>query len=508
VKKNERKVFVFGWDAATWKIINTLRGKARLPNLERMIEQGSHGTLIAEEPLLSPSVWTTIASGKRKEKHGIFDFAVTAKHIKCKRIWDILNETGHTVGIYGHFVTWPPTPVNGFMIPGLLAPTDDTHPPELSFLRTVLDEQGKTKRNPFRYVRDACKAMGYGLSLQNLLQIVWFLVRRTLYLKKRLDIAWRQNFLGTLFRFNFFMEQYRRLQPDYAFFHAHLTDVLGHLYWRYMDPGMFPGTPEEEVRSYHDILFAGYEFLDQLLGRFRKRFGDHIDCVVISDHGMGAREGGVHAFHYAIDVPLLIERIGAGDRYRWFDHGFLINYLRPVGLSESEMQGHEQVLSEAVFAETGRKVFNVRREGVDHIFLQLNHDYKKLEDVLGAPVTISGETCPLNELITSKEANVSGWHNPEGVFIAAGPDVRRGSDLGAIEQVDIVPTLLHLFDLPAGRDMDGSVLEHVFTRDYFETHPVQYIDTYEKEGQDQADTSEVELTDEVRQRLRELGYFS
>jgi hypothetical protein len=223
---------------------------------------------------------------------------------------------------------------------------------------------------------------------------------------------------------------------------------------------------------------------------------------------MGAREGGVHAFHCAIDVPRLLERIGAGGKYRWFDHGFFINYLRPIGLSESEIRKHQQALSDAVFADSGDKVFNVKREGAGHMFVQLNYDYAKLEDVLNAPVTLSGHTYPLQELITSKEANVSGWHNPEGMFVAAGPDIRKGSDLDVIEQPDIVPTLLHLFGLPAGRDMDGSVVENLFTQDYVEAHPIQYIDTYERPEQEQADTSEVELTDEVRKRLRDLGYFS
>ncbi len=509
--KSDRRLFVFAWDAATWSIMNRLRGEGRLPNLDRMIREGSSGTMMAEEPMLSPSLWTTISSGKKKEKHGILDFNVSARHVRCKRIWDILEENGRSIGLYGHFVTWPPHAVNGFIIPGFLAATNETYPPELSFLKTVfeLGEKGQ-KRSLLAYATNGVRAFRSGLTLRNLLQIFWFYTRRGVWLRKHFDIIWRQNLLGTAFRFNFFRKLYRVYRPDYAFFHAHVIDDLSHSFWRYLEPEKFPGIPRRDVRKYRDVIFKGYCLLDKLLGLFEREFADEITLVVLSDHGMTRREGGTKPIHYKIDVPRLLGIIGAPGSYRSIDHGFMINYLRPIDLTEEQMAAHERIFSEIRFDNTGQKIFHVRREGTKYIYLFLvekDHD-EKLPTLLDEQIIIGGKKCLFGEIITTKEAQVSGWHDPEGVFVIKGPDIRAGEDLGRIEQTDVAPTLLHLCGLPVGKDMDGRVLEKALDEEFVRLNPPKYIETYEKEGEIRAETEAMELTEEVERKLRDLGYFS
>jgi len=60
----------------------------------------------------------------------------------------------------------------------------------------------------------------------------------------------------------------------------------------------------------------------------------------------------------------------------------------------------------------------------------------------------------------------SGWHTPEGIFFAWGPDIKRsGQQLPGLKIYDIAPTILHLFGLPVPRDMDGRVLTEIFKED-------------------------------------------
>ncbi len=64
-----------------------------------------------QTPLRSPLIWTSIATGKRREKHGIFDFVVdriddrripvTRNLRRVKAFWNILSEQGIPVGIVG-----------------------------------------------------------------------------------------------------------------------------------------------------------------------------------------------------------------------------------------------------------------------------------------------------------------------------------------------------------------------------------------------------------------------
>ena len=70
----KKKVLVIGWDAADWKFLNPLIDAGLMPTLKKLIEGGSMGRLATLDPPLSPTLWTSIATGKRPYKHGIHGF--------------------------------------------------------------------------------------------------------------------------------------------------------------------------------------------------------------------------------------------------------------------------------------------------------------------------------------------------------------------------------------------------------------------------------------------------
>lgn len=59
------KTLVIGWDAADWKFLNPLMDQGLMPNLKKLVEGGVSGKLSTLEPPLSPTLWTSIATGKR-----------------------------------------------------------------------------------------------------------------------------------------------------------------------------------------------------------------------------------------------------------------------------------------------------------------------------------------------------------------------------------------------------------------------------------------------------------
>ena len=67
-------LLLVGWDAADWKVIKPLLAQGEMPNLAGLIARGVHGNLLTIHPPLSPMVWTSIATGKRPPRHGIFGF--------------------------------------------------------------------------------------------------------------------------------------------------------------------------------------------------------------------------------------------------------------------------------------------------------------------------------------------------------------------------------------------------------------------------------------------------
>ncbi|XOV68752.1 MAG: alkaline phosphatase family protein [Fluviicola sp.] len=100
-------------------------------------------------------------------------------------------------------------------------------------------------------------------------------------------------------------------------------------------------------------------------------------------------------------------------------------------------------------------------------------------------------------------------HAPYGIFVAAGPGIKKGERIHGASVLDITPTLLTLFDLPIGRDMDGKPLMSI----YENPGEVKYIDSWQDDKrfggdlvlQDEAS----EATNEAAlQQLIDLGYIN
>ena len=94
----------------------------RLPTLlDALAKRGVTARLETVEPLTSPVVWTSIATGREPDAHGITDFFATRLRIRVPSSFERLAARGLRVGLYDYLVTWPPAPLpKGFVIPGWL----------------------------------------------------------------------------------------------------------------------------------------------------------------------------------------------------------------------------------------------------------------------------------------------------------------------------------------------------------------------------------------------------
>lgn len=99
-------------------------------------------------------------------------------------------------------------------------------------------------------------------------------------------------------------------------------------------------------------------------------------------------------------------------------------------------------------------------------------------------------------------------HAPYGIFVAMGPGIKKGERIYGANVLDVTPTLLSLFDLPVGRDMDGKPLVEIFT----EPKEIKYIDSWENDPREGGKIVVQESTDELTaeaalQQLIDLGYI-
>jgi hypothetical protein len=119
------KVLVLGLDGADWEILDRLEAQGAIPSLARLRREGAWGVLQSEEPMLSPILWTTIATGRPPTEHGILGFLtqregrvepVRSDERKVRAFWNVASEAGRRVGVMGWYASWPAEPVNGFLV--------------------------------------------------------------------------------------------------------------------------------------------------------------------------------------------------------------------------------------------------------------------------------------------------------------------------------------------------------------------------------------------------------
>ncbi|MHC4429812.1 MAG: alkaline phosphatase family protein, partial [Planctomycetota bacterium] len=92
------------------------------------------------------------------------------------------------------------------------------------------------------------------------------------------------------------------------------------------------------------------------------------------------------------------------------------------------------------------------------VFVLSDHGFKSGERRIRSEQTVDINTAHLD-------------HEPDGIFLAAGPGIRRGARVEGASVLDLTPTLLYYLGLPVGKDMDGKVLTGIFE----EESPISYV---------------------------------
>jgi Tfp pilus assembly protein PilF len=127
-----RPVILVGLDGADWLTIAPLAAAGQLPSFARLQAVGRTGVLVATPPLLSPILWTTIATGRRPEDHRVLDFMVDVPsggqapvgvaQRRVEALWNIVSARGRRVAVVGWWATAPAEAVAGVVVSDEVAP--------------------------------------------------------------------------------------------------------------------------------------------------------------------------------------------------------------------------------------------------------------------------------------------------------------------------------------------------------------------------------------------------
>ncbi len=272
MKKTPQAV-VIGLDAATWTVIRPWMAEGSMPNLAKLMEGGTAGTLQSVLPPITPPAWTSFMTGKQPGKHGIFNFVeskpngyamdyANATSRRSPTVWKLLNDAGFTVGTMNIPFTYPPEKLNGFQISGMDTPSETSpfiHPPALR------DE--------------LIKHLGNGLQLDlRFLGAMTTDERRNQVLEemRQMDDQWSKIALYLL----------EKHPQDVMMFVFMSIDTVQHYFWQYMDKEHFLHDPTLTAK-FGGAIRKVYERLDAAVGQIVDRLPTETAVFVVSDHGGG-----------------------------------------------------------------------------------------------------------------------------------------------------------------------------------------------------------------------------
>jgi tetratricopeptide (TPR) repeat protein len=308
------KVLLIGLDGADWNIIDPLVSAGKLPHLARLIRGGVRARLHTITPMLSPVVWTSIATGMLPGRHGIIDFLatneadgsrvpVTSSLRKVKAIWNILGEQGLRVGVVGWWATFPAERVNGFIVSDRVAyqlfggqPARDqsregkVYPPDLDevVLSLTIAPETLGVQEVSRYLRLDPDSVALPPEQSKLVDdFRTLLAAGDTYTRVGVALA-------------------GRIHPDFLAVYLEGTDTVAHLFMPYAPPPL-EGVDRDAARRFGHAVEEYYRHADELVGRLLETAGRDTAVVICSDHG----------FRTGDNRPLTDSRIGVGQAADW-----------------------------------------------------------------------------------------------------------------------------------------------------------------------------------------------
>ncbi len=409
------KILFIGLDGADWDILDPLMEAGKLPHLKKLVDNGSTGRLLTVTPMLSPIIWTSIATGKLPEKHGIMDFLaidertgkkvpVTSNLRRVSALWNILSRVGLKVGIIGWWATWPAEEVNGYIV------TERVAYQLFGISSNIKSEEGKVY--PAELYPEIVPFIKEPAAVE------WREIKKLFHAQTTLEYfqGERAKLLEetkTLYASSeSFKEIYHYLDDredvDFQAVYFEGTDTISHLYMPYRRPKM-ETVSEEDVIIFGNAVDHYYQYIDEVIGDILRKKDDSWTIIVCSDHGFKT--------------------------------------------------GKERPLSYSAMIDEGKAAL---------------------------------------------------WHDRYGVLIASGRNIKKGIHIKESRVVDLLPTILALYGLPVGADMDGRVLKEMILPEFLQDRPIQYINSYESEVvlADSEAPIESEMDQDIKEKLISLGYIS
>lgn len=439
------------------------RWRNDLPNLSRLMQQGSYGKLESSIPAITVPAWSCMMSGRDPGELGIYGFRNRAdrtygkmaiadgRAVKFPRLWDILGDAGWKVVALSVPGTSPPYAVNGSMVSCFLTPNTEapyTYPPELAnqiaewmpdFLLDVPHFRSDEKERILSNIYSLCDQ-----------------------------------------RFTLAEKLLAQDAPDFLMLVDMGVDRIHHSFWKPMDPTHPQYTPDS---PYANAIHDYYCHVDRRVGQLLSQCSDDTAVLVVSDHGARPLMGGICINEWLMaegyltlkqtpteptsldDVEVDWSQTKAWGAGGYYGRVFLnVQGREPQGtIPITEYEKVRSHLTERLttITDPDGKPLNIRVFKPQQIYQKVRGVAPDLivyfEDLAWRSVgTVgSGAFHTLDNDTGPDDAN----HAPFGLMIFYDPKApKHGQPLEAAQLYDILPTLLSRYGIKAPAGLRGKIL--------------------------------------------------
>lgn len=551
---------VIGLDGGTFDLLLPLIEQGYMPNMEKLLQQGSWGRLESTVPPFTAAAWSTFATGQNPGQHGILSFQKTDRFNYHQQVlgfvdanqihyplWELLSEAGKKVVVVNVPVTYPPRPVNGNMITGMMTPKNAEY---FTFPEELAKELGDYQIDvDFIWEGDVFRQ--YGLPPEELMLSEIYKVTK-IRTQTCINLLQKQ-------AWDFFMVVYTG------------TDRISHFFWDSLADVLLPKSAvQSEISSLQKNLLTYFSELDRGIGELVDVSGQGTHILFMSDHGFGPSP--TKRFY----VNIWLEQLGLLGTYKQLGIQDLSYWRMKIGRNQNLKsflrrllpQKTQDKLSQAMTSSNSNgdidwsitqayfvpvyfhvcgvelNLKGIHREGIvafdsEYELLRdriIDTAYQVVDPVTGEKiVTLAARREELfsgpyvtefpdvililnpdyigalslvgSQLVESHVPFRSGEHRPDGIFLAVGSNIQSQSDLPSLQLADVPATVLYLLDVPVPTLYDGRILREIIDPTYWQTHPPQSQELPPIQPTIQETPYSLDDESDLDQRLRSLGYL-
>ncbi|WP_422925200.1 alkaline phosphatase family protein [Singulisphaera sp. PoT] len=537
------RLVILGLDGATWNVLDPMRRRGWMPNLDALLSKSARGTLRSIIPPVTTAAWTSMMTGCGPAKHGVFDhryFDVAAGQMKVNHsgrarvptFWHMLSQAGRSVVSLNLPGTFPPLDVRGVVVSGMDAP----------HLEAALSG------SPAFAERLKAEVPNYSL------RYFWKRVPETLAELTENARLTAESFKGRA-QGGLLADQ---MVPDWTTLMVQFQnlDPFQHRAWRFLNVDE-TGLDDPAWNNAAGDVIRGLDVAIGLLAELADKRGAGV--LVVSDHGFGPCLGRIHVNRILIEagvasVPGLGGKIkrrtkqAAENIKLWgakrgnpearsssFDTSveaqFPFDWKRTLAFAPHQDTAAMVYLNSAdrragAPLTTPREVDDARKSAVQALaaarhpetgvalfpkIIETAEAYQLDPAKEGYPdlIALPEESYWVRTKLTAgkawveADANLPGTHRPEGVVALAGAGIVAGTQIDA-DLIDVTPTVLKLLAMPIPSHIEGKPLACLSEL------PTTRLDP-PTEAVSGPHHSQFEYTAEeqaiIEQRLADLGYL-